>query len=341
MYFIGADLSKSKVDVYVLDASGIKILHQTVANTLVKLRVFFRTHILKRYAIEPGQILVCCENTGIYGRPLENVCLAEGIPLWVENALRIKRASSQLRGKSDLLDSQRIAEYALRYQDRKRMVQPESTSTKQLRGLLHARETLTNSINRLKVQLDEACKFDPELYAVLKSSFKRSIQSLKRQLDNVEQQIHQTLMESQELRSQVDLMRSIPGVGLILSLNLIEATDNFTAFKSPKQLACHCGVVPFPNESGAIVKRAKVSRHANAKLKKLLHMAAMVAIQHNPQLKAYYQRKVAEGKNKMLVLNAVRNKLIHIIYAVLKRGTPYTKLSPIGAMNQENILIGA
>ena len=62
---------------------------------------------------------------------------------------------------------------------------------------------------------------------------------------------------------------------------------------------------------------------ANASLKTKLHLCVMVAIQHDPELKTYYERKVKEVKNKMLVINAVRNKLVHRITAVVKRQTPF------------------
>ncbi len=62
---------------------------------------------------------------------------------------------------------------------------------------------------------------------------------------------------------------------------------------------------------------------ANKSLKTKLHLCAMAAIQHDAELKAYYERKVKDGKNKMLVINAVRNKLVHRITAVVKRQTPF------------------
>jgi transposase len=94
----------------------------------------------------------------------------------------------------------------------------------------------------------------------------------------------------------------------------------------PKKLACHAGVAPFEYKSGSSVRgRPGVSQHARKRLKSLLHLAAMTAIRLKGELQEYYQRKVREGKNKMLVLNAVRNKLIHRLYAVVKRGEKYDK----------------
>jgi transposase len=88
-------------------------------------------------------------------------------------------------------------------------------------------------------------------------------------------------------------------------------------------LACYAGVVPFLNESGTVVKRARISKMASLKLKSLLHLAAMSAIRMTSELKDYYIRKVSEGKNKMTVLNAVRNKIVHRIWAVIQRQSAF------------------
>ena len=71
--------------------------------------------------------------------------------------------------------------------------------------------------------------------------------------------------------------------------------------------------------------KTRVNHQARKSLKTLLHMAAMSALQVKGELQDYYQRKVAQGKNKMLVINALRNKLIHRVYAVIKRGKKYNK----------------
>ena len=95
-------------------------------------------------------------------------------------------------------------------------------------------------------------------------------------------------------------------------------------FNEPKQLACHAGVAPFEHRSGSSVRgRTRVNQHARKKLKVLFHLGALAAVRVKGELRNYYERKVGEGKNKMLVLNAVRNKLIHRICAVVKRGEKY------------------
>ena len=127
-----------------------------------------------------------------------------------------------------------------------------------------------------------------------------------------------------ELSKQAELIKSVPGVGKVLSWLLISKTDGFTTINCPRKLACYSGVVPFENQSGtSIYRKPRVSIFADKNMKSTLHLAAMSAIQNNEELKKYYKRKVEEGKNKMLVINAVRNKIIHRVFAVIKRQKPY------------------
>mgnify|MGYP003590142124 FL=1 len=95
-------------------------------------------------------------------------------------------------------------------------------------------------------------------------------------------------------------------------------------FNTPRELACYCGVVPFEYTSGKSV-RAKPNVHfmANKKLKKQLHMCALSSITHHSEMRAYFNRKVQEGKNKMLVLNNVRNKIVHSICACVRQNRLY------------------
>ncbi|WP_299897690.1 IS110 family transposase, partial [uncultured Aquimarina sp.] len=112
----------------------------------------------------------------------------------------------------------------------------------------------------------------------------------------------------------------------ITALYLAIFTNMFTRYQNAKQLACYCGVVPFEHTSGtSIRKRSKVHHMANKTLKKQLHLCALSAIQYDLELKNYYNRKVEEGKSKMLVINNVRNKLVHRVCAVIKRQQPYQK----------------
>lgn len=321
-YFIGMDLSKGKVDVFVLRDSGQVLARQVVKNGDEQLQAFL-SKFLKDQGCDPQELLVCCEVTGIYGAPLQRVCTQMDITLWVEHPVKIKRASTDMRGKSDAKDAERIARYALRYKDLQVKYQEPSPITRQLKIQTGMRDKLIEQRVALENQLQEAKTHDENLYRALQKGYGGVIHKINEQLKQIEDQIQELIDQEASLKKNVDLLTSIKGIGRQNAIHFIIETDNFTRFESAKHLACYAGVVPFPNQSGTINKRQRISHMANQRLKKLLHMAALAGIRHNEDIKTYYSRKVQQGKNKMSVINAVRNKLVHIMWAVIHRQSPY------------------
>ena len=163
-----------------------------------------------------------------------------------------------------------------------------------------------------------------ELIESLTAKNQKLIQQLNEQIKALETEIKQLIKEDITLKRLDGQLRSIPGVGYILSWNILVKTNEFKTINDPRKLACYAGVAPFSKTSGvSVFGKSRVSVFADKSLKKLLHLAAMSAIRLNNDLRVFYQRKVEEGKNKMSVLNAVRNKIIHIIFAVVKNQTFY------------------
>lgn len=321
-YYIGIDISKEKVDIAVITNEFQLILEKVVKNNQQKLTSFFKS-LIRKLKITSDEFLVCCEETGIYKRPLQLVCVKNDFPIWVETAFKIKKASSSLRGKSDKQDALRIADYACRYSDKQKLYKEPEKETTTLQTLLNARETIIEQIIRFENQINESKNFDKEKHILLKSCFEKPIKTLKKQLSEIENKIDELVKDNEAINENLKLLTSISGIGKQTGLQFIVYTHNFTAFESPNHLACYSGVAPFPNESGSIIKKARVSSLANKKLKKLLHMAAMSCIRAKGELKEYFIRKVKEGKNKMVVLNNIRNKLIKRMFAVIKRRTEY------------------
>lgn len=321
-YVIGIDISKKKIDCAVLNFDFKVIKTKEVTNEKKAIKAFISSFI-KKEKISLDDVVVCCENTGIYNRLLEAVCMDMGVKLWVEHALKVKRASTDMRGKDDKNDSIRIARYCIRYIDQFISYEECSKEVKELNVLSRCRDTLLKQKVAIENQLKEAKKFDPFEYKVLEKSYKSTKNQLIRKIKQLDEEINQLIDSIPEMKKNRDLLLSIKGIGIRNVIGFIIATDNFKNFSDPKHLACYAGVVPFKNESGGYVGRPRVSKMANLNLKSLLHMAAISAIRHNKELKEYYLRKVEEGKNKMSVINAVRNKLVHRIMAIINRQTPY------------------
>ena len=321
-YFIGVDISKQKIDVAVLNASNTVLLEQELHNSVSSISKFFLT-LKRKFKIDFSSVLTCCENTGVYGKPLERVCSKMDIALWVESAFKIKKATHDIRGKSDQKDARRIADYAMRYEDKRKDHEHLSEELSELKTLQNGREALLKSRTMYSNQLKESKQFDPSTYKNLKAIYGPVLRSIEKQLKSIEEKVSAIVKQSSELKKSHELLTSIPGIGNQNAIQFIIWTQSFRRFDNAKQLAFYAGVVPFPNQSGTVKKRDRVSNHANKELKKIIHMAAISTISAKGEMRGYFERKVAEGKSKMSVVNAIRNKLIHRMIAVIKRGTPY------------------
>lgn len=123
------------------------------------------------------------------------------------------------------------------------------------------------------------------------------------------------------------LLCSLKGIGLVLACQFIYHTGNFTRFDKWRSFSSYCGTAPYEHRSGTSIHRRKQCHYlGDRKMKSLLSMATISAIQHDSELRLYYKRKLAEGKQTMIAVNNVRNKLIARAFAVVKRGTPYVVL---------------
>ena len=147
---------------------------------------------------------------------------------------------------------------------------------------------------------------------------------LTQEIKEAEKAIKDLLKADESLQTNYQLMCSITGIGFASAVHLLIATENFTRFTDVRKLICYCGVAPFEHSSGTSIRgKVRVSQLANKKIKSLLTMAAISAIQHDPELKLKYEQKVKEGKAKMCVINIIRAKLLERVFAVIKRQSPY------------------
>ena len=145
-----------------------------------------------------------------------------------------------------------------------------------------------------------------------------------KKVKEVEKQILLLLNEIEEIKTNYERITSIKGIGMINALTILIYTENFTRFTDCCKFACYVGVVPFDKSSGISLNRGKrISRLANIQIKTLLTQAAKCAVVHNPKMRSYYQRKLTEGKSMKIVINNVRNKLLQIMFALIKKGQSY------------------
>jgi len=201
----------------------------------------------------------------------------------------------------------------------------ESKEITEIKKLLSLREKLVSQRSGYKSTL---CEYKHFLIrkenVVIFSIHEKMIKELSKQILKIEMNIDKLIKSNDKLKKQFDLINSIKGVGPQTALFMIAFTDGFTRFETWRKFASYCGVAPFPHRSGTSVRgKTKVSNLANKKIKSLLDMCAKSAIQSNPEMKIYYERRTTEGKPKMSTINIIRNKLLSRIFAVVKRETPY------------------
>jgi transposase len=171
--------------------------------------------------------------------------------------------------------------------------------------------------------------FDDKLMKDVRKQNEAFMKKLAAQVKALDEALRQCLKQDEDLQQKATLIQSVPGVGLQTTAYVLIVSRGMQTFATPRQFACYSGCAPFEHSSGTSVRgKTKVHFIANTKMKALLHMAAMNAITFNDELKQYYHRKVAEGKNPMSVLNAVRFKLICRIFSVVKRGEAFQKDYP-------------
>jgi len=306
---------------------GKKVVLQTsTPNSVVGIKTALR--LLKTLpGWRPTDAVFCMEHTGIYNAHLLDFLHKLRFPIWLESSLQIKKAGGLQRGKTDSIDAQRIAEYAYRFRDQIRLWEPPRAVVQQLAMLSAARQRLIAVYNQLAGPLAEQQGFiNPTLQKQLLRGCQASLTAIERDRKAIDKAIDQLVDGDDQLKELFGLITSIPGIGPATATEVVIATNELKAITDPRKMACHAGVAPFNYQSGSSVRgRPGVSQHARKRLKSLFHLSAMSAIRVKGDLQDYYQRKVKEGKNRMLVLNAVRNKLIHRIYAVVQRGKKYDK----------------
>jgi transposase len=182
------------------------------------------------------------------------------------------------------------------------------------------RDRLVNVATKLKTPLKEDKQFILEsLSATALSHCKKSLGAIQADIKKTEEATEKLIAADEKLAALKDIIMSVPGVGKHTALQVIIRSNEFISISDPKKFACYAGVVPFKMESGLKTSKAKLSRIANKKMKSLLHICAVRAIRADTELRTYYQRKTAEGKPKMAVINAIRNKLVLRIFACVNQ----------------------
>jgi transposase len=299
--FVGIDVSKDRLDVFLRPTEeefSVENNEESIAGLAVRLR-----------AQSPRLIVV--EATGGYEAPLAAVLAVEKLPLAVINPRQARdfaKATGQ-KAKTDRIDAAILAHFGETLRPEAKVLEDEQS---QALGALVARrrqivEMITAESNRLAQSRKQ-----------VRSGIKKHIEFLRRQLSDMNRELHDLIRESPVWREQEDLLRSVPGVGPVLTTTIISELPELGRL-SRKQVAALVGVAPMNRDSGR--KSGKRYIHGGrAQVRSVLYMATLVATKCNPTIRVFYQRLCASGKVKMVALTACMRKLLTILNAMVRTG---------------------
>jgi transposase len=326
-FYLGIDVSKEWFDLSVLpvfDHVKQEMQSERFENTKKGLNVMKKWLKLMNVTYDVSSLLVI-ENTGIYHRLIWQHFGNHNLPIHIGNGAAIKWSLGIARGKSDKIDSKRLCNYAFKNADElKASTAPDPVFTR-LRDLITSRTRLKSQFNANKVYLRELKAInDKATQANLEMIYKQALEGLTKSIKTVEHEIDKITKTNSAIKTNYDLLLTVPGIGPRIAVYIICCTNNFAGEIKGKQLASYAGLAPFPYESGKSIKgKNKVHKMANKELKSLLHMGALSAIKYYEEFRHYYDRKAGEGKHPNSILNAIANKIVLRASAVVNNQRKY------------------
>jgi transposase len=260
---------------------------------------------------------VVMEATGIYGDALAAWLYDHGYAVSVVNPFQIKAyGQAQLRrAKTDPADARLIADFG-----RTQALipwTPPPPAIGELRSMVRYGRRLQGMIQAERQRLATSSS------AWVRAQIQDHLTYLQTTGETLNVQMREHVQAHPQLAEAVALLTTIPGIGTLSACRLVAAID-IDRFDSPKQVVAFLGLNPTIHQSGQRAKTATpISKMGNADLRQALYMPALVAKQHNPLVRGFYERLVDRGKPKQVALVAAMRKLVHIIFGVWTSGQPF------------------
>ncbi|MHB8709490.1 MAG: IS110 family RNA-guided transposase, partial [Desulfuromonadales bacterium] len=308
---LGIDIAKKKFDVALLRDGKFKtkVFDNSPAG-FAALKDWLRFH-------GTDKVHACMEATGILFEGLATFLADEGHEVRVTNPLQIKAFGESLlsRTKTDKADARLIARFCETMKPS--LWQPDPPEIRQLKALGRRRDALiamrTQEINR-----------DISAHNRVQASIRTVVSVLDQEIDDISRQIRDHIDNHPDLKNKSDLLRSIPGVGDVSIEAILSETNGFANFSKVEQVVAYMGLSPKEKSSGSSVRgKVSVCKTGNRRLRKILYMPALVAMQHNPMIKELAQRLKQKAKHGRVIACACMKKLIHIMFGVIKNNLPF------------------
>jgi transposase len=270
---------------------------------------------------------VVMEATGVYHQRLAQYLHAQGVPVGVLNPAQVKYyAKSQLRrSKSDPVDAKIISEYAQRHPVKP--WEPLETARQHLQQACTAREAVLK-VHQQLYNLQQALQQRAEPCGAVLQVLTQLLEQLQEAQETLEEGVQQTLDAQEELQQEAQLLQSVPGIGPVVSMQLLANTGSLRRFSCSAALVCFAGMDVRMRQSGKHDAGRHLSKVGHAALRKAAYQAALGAIRSKSHLAGYYRALRSRGKPAKVALCALARKILRIAFAVVKQGQPFDPAYP-------------
>jgi transposase len=303
---VGIDVSKARLDVHVHPSAESFALDNDEAGAEA---------LTERLGRLEGLIGIGIEASGRYERLAVAQLASAGLPVVVLNPAQVRHYAQAIgqRAKTDPIDARLIAQFVA-------VVRPEprpmpDAQTDELQALMARRRQLVGMLVAERMRRQQAAP------GLVRTSIARVVTLLEDDLKDLDRHIDTMVRGTPIWRDKEDLLASVPGIGKTIARTLLAELPELGSL-SPRQIAALAGLAPYTRQSGKWRGKSFIGGGRPA-VRAALFIGAMVAARHNPTLKAFRNRLVANGKPKLVALVATARKLLTILNAILRDHKPW------------------
>ena len=319
-FIAGIDLSKTCLDVYLLDLKTNQGWELQTENSFDGFNQLAQWIV--KYSPGPAQTLFVSEHTGRYGEHLLRWTTAEDWDHAVVKTTALKKVTPEHHRKDDPYDAKLLADYAARFSDRLRLTEAPKPAVGQIKRLQAERRKMVDRRASLKSKLTEADTHDADM-SQLSAMWAQQIELLSEHIDRLEETMDELIHQDETLKTRNQTMRTAPGIGPVLGrfwLSLFADQQKL----DPRKVSSRFGFAPHTYRSGSSVKSPDRSTgYGNSEMRRLMHQAARSVATHKPHYHNYYENKLAEGKHELVAINNIINKLIRLYCTMWNNQTKY------------------
>lgn len=303
--FVGIDVAKRTLEVALGSRRKSRVFTADVAGLKQ----------LVEYVRQVADPQVCLEATGGYERDLVDALALAKLDCTVLNPLQARlfiRSCGKL-DKTDRIDAQALALFGERMQPEP--TPPPSAQQARLKELQTRREQVLERIQSEKNRLNLTRQRD------VQRLIQDGLRAANKELEKLDKLLRKVIQEDDLLRKNAELLCSVPGIGQVSAAKLVTLVPELGRL-TRRKIARLAGLAPVARDSGEFRGRRFIGGGRPA-LRKALYMPTLVAVQHNPCLREFYQRLLKNGKSKMLALTAAARKLLTILNSIIQRKEPW------------------